>query len=57
LEETCDKADLSPDAWREASTRILAFTAEVFSEAGIRGDESVPIELEKDKTPHPSQKT
>ena len=57
LEETCDKAGLPPDAWREASTRILAFTAEVFSEAGIRAGKSVRIELGKDQTPHPSQKT
>jgi AmmeMemoRadiSam system protein A len=57
LEETCAKADLPPDAWREASTRILAFTAEVFSEAGIRSVDSVRIEFEKDKSPHPSQKT
>ena len=57
LEETCDKAGLPPDAWRDASTCVLAFTAEVFSEAGIRAGESVRIELEKDKTPHPSQKT
>src|SRR5258708_20898558 len=43
LEETCSKADLPPDAWREASTGILAFTAEVFSEAGIRSGDSVRI--------------
>jgi AmmeMemoRadiSam system protein A len=57
LEETCAKADLPPGAWREASTRILAFTAEVFSEAGLRSSDSVQVEFEKDKTPHPSQKT
>jgi AmmeMemoRadiSam system protein A len=57
LEETCAKADLPPDTWREASTHILAFTAKVFSEAGIRSSDSVQVELEKDKPPHPSQKT
>jgi len=57
LEETSVKADLPHDAWCEASTRILAFTAEVFSEAVVRSGESVRIELEKGKTPHPSQKT
>jgi len=57
LEETCDKAGLPPDVWREPSTRILAFTTEVFSEAGIRSSDSVQVELEKDKPPHPSQKT
>src|SRR6267154_964848 len=43
LEETCDKAGLPPDVWREPSTRILAFTTEVFSEAGIRSGDSVRI--------------
>jgi AmmeMemoRadiSam system protein A len=57
LEETCDKACLPPDAWRDARTRVLAFTAAVFSEAAIHSGDSVRIELEKDKTPHPSQKT
>ncbi len=32
LEETCAKAGLPRDAWREAATRVFAFTAEVFSE-------------------------
>ena len=33
LEETCRKADLEPDAWRDPETQVLAFTAEVFLEA------------------------
>jgi AmmeMemoRadiSam system protein A len=33
LDETCLKAGLHHDAWREAGTRVEAFTAEVFSEA------------------------
>ncbi len=33
LEETCRKAGLARDAWRDAETQILAFTADVFSEA------------------------
>lgn len=33
LEETCRKAGLDPSAWRDPETQILAFTAEVFSEA------------------------
>jgi AmmeMemoRadiSam system protein A len=36
LEETCAKAGLPRDAWREPSTRILAFTAEVFSDTSVR---------------------
>lgn len=36
LEETCQKAGLLRDAWREPETRILGFTCEVFSDAGER---------------------
>jgi len=36
LEETCAKAGLPRDAWRDSSTRIFAFTAEVFSETDVR---------------------
>jgi AmmeMemoRadiSam system protein A len=32
LEATCEKAGLSKDAWKNAGTRIQAFTAEVFSD-------------------------
>jgi AmmeMemoRadiSam system protein A len=35
LEETCVKAGLDRDAWRDPATRVQAFTAEVFSEAGF----------------------
>jgi AmmeMemoRadiSam system protein A len=38
LEETCVKAGLERDAWKDPQTRILAFTAEVFSESGIVQD-------------------
>lgn len=33
LQETCAKAGLERDAWKDPATRIEAFTAEVFSEA------------------------
>jgi AmmeMemoRadiSam system protein A len=33
LEETCEKAGLSRMAWKSPGTRILGFTAEIFSEA------------------------
>lgn len=33
LEETCAKAGLDWDAWKDPATRIEAFTAEVFSES------------------------
>ncbi len=36
LEETCAKAGLAPDAWKHPTTVLLAFTAEVFSEADFR---------------------
>ena len=32
LEETCRKAGLPADAWRDPETQLLVFTAEVFSE-------------------------
>jgi AmmeMemoRadiSam system protein A len=32
LEETCVKAELPRDAWRDPSTQVFGFTAEVFSE-------------------------
>ncbi len=32
LQQTCIKAGLPPDAWQDDDTRILAFSAEVFSE-------------------------
>lgn len=35
LEETCAKAGLERDAWKDPQTLILAFTAEVFSESEI----------------------
>jgi AmmeMemoRadiSam system protein A len=36
LEQTCRKAGLPLDAWRKKAT-IEAFTAEVFSDSGVRG--------------------
>jgi len=38
LEETCRKAGLSTDAWRDPETTVLAFTAEVFSEKEFSGE-------------------
>jgi AmmeMemoRadiSam system protein A len=32
LEETCRKAGLPPEAWKDAETRIFGFTCEVFSD-------------------------
>jgi AmmeMemoRadiSam system protein A len=36
LEETCIKAGLAHDAWRDPATEVFGFTAEVFSEKGPR---------------------
>ena len=35
LEETCAKAGLPRDAWKDPATRIEAFRAEVFSEREV----------------------
>ncbi|HTV60122.1 MAG TPA: AmmeMemoRadiSam system protein A [Verrucomicrobiae bacterium] len=40
LEETCVKAGLERDAWRQADTRVQAFTAEVFSESEFRREKT-----------------
>ncbi|MGB9068533.1 MAG: AmmeMemoRadiSam system protein A [Candidatus Acidiferrales bacterium] len=40
LEETCVKAGLDPNAWREPGTKIQGFTAEVFSEFEIHSEKS-----------------
>jgi hypothetical protein len=32
LSQTCMKAGLAPDAWREGAAELQAFTAEVFGE-------------------------
>jgi AmmeMemoRadiSam system protein A len=33
LEETCMKAELGRNAWKQPETKVQAFTAEIFSEA------------------------
>jgi AmmeMemoRadiSam system protein A len=40
LEETCVKGGMKPDAWKSDTTRVQAFTAEVFSESGSSGEDS-----------------
>ncbi|MQA28271.1 MAG: AmmeMemoRadiSam system protein A [Luteitalea sp.] len=35
VEQTCQKAGLSPDAWAHGSTTLWKFEAEVFGEAGL----------------------
>jgi AmmeMemoRadiSam system protein A len=36
LEETCIKAGLARDAWRDPATQVFGFTAEIYSEKGPR---------------------
>jgi AmmeMemoRadiSam system protein A len=36
LEETCAKAGLGRDAWRDPATEVFGFTAEIYSERGQR---------------------
>lgn len=40
LEETCEKAGLDRDAWKDPQTKIEGFTAEVFSEDALRSPSS-----------------
>ena len=42
LAETCRKAGLDPDAWKNPETRIEAFTAEVFAESEFRAGKAAP---------------
>jgi uncharacterized protein len=39
LEETCVKAGLEREAWKDPHTRVQAFTAEVFSESALQPGE------------------
>jgi AmmeMemoRadiSam system protein A len=48
LEETCRKAGLPADAWRDPETQLLAFTADVFSE---RDFPAVTIGAAEDRSP------
>lgn len=40
LEETCRKAGLAPDAWKDSETQIEIFTAETFSESDFCAGQS-----------------
>jgi len=46
LTETCRKAQLPPDAWRDADTAICGFTCEIFSDgpppSDSSGEEKIP---------------
>jgi AmmeMemoRadiSam system protein A len=40
LAETCRKAQLPPDAWREADTNVFGFTCEIFADGPPRANSS-----------------
>jgi AmmeMemoRadiSam system protein A len=50
LEETCSKAGLPRDAWRNSETRIFAFTAEVFSDRDFVKNKTVENKAEENKS-------
>jgi AmmeMemoRadiSam system protein A len=41
LEAVCRKARLKPSAWRDPETKLFAFRAEVFSDAGLLAQEEI----------------
>lgn len=42
LQAVCRKAELEPDAWRDPETKLLGFTAEVFSDQDVLVPEEGP---------------
>ena len=46
LEETCKKAHLRPQAWRDPEARLFGFTCEVFSESSFHGKEEASSKAE-----------
>jgi hypothetical protein len=57
LEETCVKAGLGRDAWKDPATRICAFTAEVFSESDLGRGEQEALETQGRTVPGYSSST
>ena len=53
LEETCVKAGLEPNAWKDPKTHIQAFTAEVFGESSLR-EEGAPQAMQKNNAGYSS---
>jgi AmmeMemoRadiSam system protein A len=44
LEETCVKAGLERDAWKNQDVRVQAFTAEIFSESDVHEESGAEVE-------------
>ena len=57
LEETCVKADLERDAWKDPRTQIQVFTAEVFGEADFRAGNSTQPDVPLKAKPRYSSST
>jgi len=54
LEEACRKAELPPEAWRDPTTSICAFTADVFSDADFAVRAQNAARINKDGPPETS---
>jgi AmmeMemoRadiSam system protein A len=57
LEETCVKAELDRDAWKDPATRVQVFTAEVYGEADFRAGQSDQPDLPLNSKPRYSSST
>jgi uncharacterized protein len=57
LEETCVKAGLDRHAWKDPDVRVQAFTAEIFSEAGVADDPAPEGEMRSAGKPGYSSST
>lgn len=57
LEETCVKAELGREGWKDPGVRIQLFTAEVFGEAALRADQSGQPDLPLNAKPGYSSST
>jgi uncharacterized protein len=57
LEETCVKAGLKRDAWKNAEVRVQAFTAEIFSESDVADEPGVEPEAPSPGKPGYSSST
>jgi len=57
LEETCVKAGLERDAWKNPEVGIQAFTAEVFSESDVRDQAGADVEAQAAGNPRYSTST
>lgn len=57
LEETCVKAGLERDAWKNPEVCIQAFSAEIFSESDVRDEAGAEVEAQAGSNPRYSTST